>query len=576
MKRKIPLNVLTIVLSTFCLSLGACSKGGGDSSQEPSQPSSSDTSLPSSEESSIHPASSSEPEEEKYNIVRPDYTPEYTKYELSPAPTGLNMTYYSDIYSRGFAWATDRTANQTELYLVESDKGEEADFDDAEVILGETIEFTYQTDGNFVSPKESLPKYRGSSNGYELQGYDHRVHVENLEKGKAYSYKVGSEEGYAYGAFIVEKDDVETITALNMSDAQTKDPSKLNVWRNTFTRAVSLAGEDLDFALYNGDQFDQNIERVNSSDQHKPNRFLSYTKALDIIGDYKFNIPYMASSGNHEPTAPYSHYLLNDIDYGGFDYSGGYYSFDYKFAHFVVLNTSLKTVDDAQMNWLKADLDAASDAKWKIVMMHVSPHSTGDNSNKTDIQKLLEKVTPVFSEKHVDLVLQAHDHTYSKTLPYLWDAAGYTTTWNNAEVVNLDPDVETINDITYDKNPGGTYYVTTGAAGHRCGAAEADGVWAEVVKDGNEYKGLDPSKTFLDNKYKIQLGRLNFESQFEPYKVNGYTSDQHYEIGDLATGNVNAQMFGLLNITEETLSYYVYAVNDDTTRIFDSLDILKD
>ena len=566
--KKLPFNVLTVVLSALCLSLSAC---GGDNSNEPSNTS-----------ESSNPAESSEPSiassipEEQYNIVRPEFTPEYTKYELSPSPVGLNMTYYSDIYSRGFAWVTDKTAEETELYLVQSDKGAEADFSNATKIEGETIEFTYQTSGSFVSPSSLLPKSSGSSNNYELNGYDHRVHVENLEKGKAYSYKVGSEQGYSYGAFIVEKDSNDSITMLNMSDSQTKDPDKLNVWRNTYSHAVVTAGSDLDFSLNNGDQFDQNITKVNSSDQYKPNRFLCYAKALDVVSDYKFNIPYMTSSGNHEPTAPYSHYLLNNVDYGGFDYSGGFYSFDYKFAHFTVLNTSLKTVDDAQMKWLKDDLDAAKDAKWRIVAMHVSPHSTGDNSNKTDIQKLLEKITPVFSEKHVDLVFQAHDHTYSKTMPYLWDAAGYTTTWEDESVVNMYPETETINDIVYDKNPEGTYYVTTGAAGHRCGAAEADGVWAEVVKDGDGWKGLDSSKTFLSNKYKVQLGHIKYETQYESYKVNGYTSDQHYEVGDLAPGNVNAQMFGVLNLTEETLNYSVYTVNNDTVKLFDSLDVIKD
>lgn len=594
-------RLLMISVLSFSLALVACSNDAKESSnkKEESSPAPASVSsevsssieesssiIESSESSSSEESTSSIPPEETYNIVRPEYTLDEDNmyvYEVTGAPSGINMTYYSDIYSRGFSWITDTTAEETELYLIKSDKGAEADFSSANLYYGEALEVTYQTSGKFVSKDNVLPSKTGSSNSSELKCLSHKVHVEDLEPGKAYSYKIGcsdiydeedNEIGYAYGAFIVEKEDAETITAIHMSDAQTLNPSKLNVWRNTFTKAVDTAGKGLDMALYNGDQFDQNMEKINNV---RPIRFTMYSKALDVIYDYKMDIPYMTSSGNHEPSSPYSHYLHSDIDYpdGGVADSGCYYSYDYKFAHFTVLNTN--DMSSAQIDWLKDDLDNASNAKWKVVMLHISPYSTGDHTNKSANQNLVEKLTPIFSEKHVDLVLQAHDHTYNKTLPYKWDAAGYTQTYNNEDVVNFDYETETINDITYDKNPEGTYYVTTGAAGHRCGAPESeDGIWAEVIKDGDEWKGADSSKTFLNNKYKIELGALKYSTQLEPYKVGSIDISQDYQVGDLATGCVNAQMFGVLNLTENTLSYNVYTVKlGSEPQIFDSLDILK-
>ena len=209
--------------------------------------------------------------------------------------------------------------------------------------------------------------------------------------------------------------------------------------------------------------------------------------------------------------------------------------------------------------------------------MHIAPYSTGDHTNKDANQNIVKKLTPIFSEKHVDLVLQAHDHTYNKTLPYKWDAAGYAET-NDAlnEVVNMNPQTETKNNVVFDKNPQGTYYVTTGAAGHRAGAPEgSDGIWAEVVKDGDTWKGVDSSKTFLNNKYKIAMGTLKYDNQLESYKVGTYTIAQDYKKGDLATGCVNAQMFGVLNLTETTLNYKVYTAKGDDVKLFDSLDVLK-
>ena len=510
-------------------------------------------------------------EEPEYNIVRPSITPDYDTYAVGAAPAGFNMTYYSDIYSRGFSYLTDLTASETNLYLVQSDKGEQADFTNAQVIEGTALEIEYNKDGNLTTKDGSLAKKKGSSNDVTLNLYSHKVHVENLEKGKAYSYKVGSDAGWTYGAFITEKEKAKSITAIHMSDAQTKDQKKLNVWRNTFTKAVDTAGKGLDMALYNGDQFDQNNSTGSAG---KPSRVLRHLKAIEIINDYKFDIPYMASSGNHEPSVPYINYFTGDINYADVSDSGCYYSYDYDYAHFAVLNTN--DVSTTQVNWLKEDLDKASNAKWKVVMLHISPYSTGDHTNNSENQRIVEKLTPVFSEKHVDLVLQAHDHTYNRTLPYKWDSAGYTTEYNNAEVVNLNPATETIEDVEYDKNPQGTYYVTTGAAGHRCGQPEADeGIWAEAVKDEDEWKGLNPNQTFFKNKYKIELGKLKYDSQLEPFKYSSYEFDEIYNKGDLATGCVNAQMFGVLELTETTLRYKVYTAKEDQVHLFDSLDVLK-
>ena len=540
-------KILAVILATLCMTLSACGQSSSAGSSQKSEP--------------------------EYNIIRPNFNPEYERYEVGPAPTGVNMTYFSDIYSRGFSWITDSSVADTQLYLIESDKGELADFTYAELFEGTAQKVTYETSGNCKFENDTYPTKRGSSNASELVVYSHKVHVENLKKGAAYSYKIGSDVGgWFYGAFVVEKEGAEIITAIQLSDAQTKDGSKLNVWRNTFTKAVETAGKGLDTVLYNGDQFDQNLGKVNNV---QPVRFNMYSKAYDVIQDYKASITYMASSGNHEPSSPYSQYLHSDINYpeNGVSDDGAFYSFDYDFAHFTVLNTN--DISTEQINWLKDDLNNASGATWKVVLMHTAPYSTGDHSNASENQNIVAKLTPIFSENHVDLVLQAHDHTYNKTLPYKWDAAGYTETWDNADVVNLEPATETIGDIEYDKNPEGTYYVTTGAAGHRYGASEGDGIWAEVVQDGDEWKGLNPSKTFLSNKYKVELGKLKYANQYESYTSSSYTSDQDYQVGDLATGNVNAAMFGVLNLSKTTLSYNVYTVNDETVKLFDSLDVLK-
>ena len=168
---------LFVTMATVCLVLVACqrnSNGGESSAITPEQ------------------SSNSSEEQQQYNIVRPEFTPDYDNYDVSASPSGFNMTYYSDIYSRGFSWITDENTTDTKLYLVESDKGEAADFSNAELKEGEAVKVTLATDGTVSFADNSHSSYKGSSNSSQLIINSHKVHVENLKKGKAYSYKENS------------------------------------------------------------------------------------------------------------------------------------------------------------------------------------------------------------------------------------------------------------------------------------------------------------------------------------------------------------------------------------------------
>lgn len=522
---------------------------------------------------------------------------DYLDFSIKQEPMGFNVSYYSDIYSRGFAWFTDDTTTDTKLYLVESGLNYNADFSNASEINGETITVKYSKGGESFEALNDVDnlfeKITKGSSGNTVNLNVHKVHVENLKKNTSYSYKVGSEKGWKYGAFTTEIENPTSITAVQVSDAQSFDPTLLSTFRNTIVQSSATAREDLDFFMYNGDLFDQSMKKVNNE---TINHILRYTKASDAITDYKSMIPFMASSGNHEPAAPYAQYLGADINYGAFDYKGANYSYDYGPAHFIVLNSNRLSDDDskdsdylAQINWLREDLssDECQNAEWKIVMMHIACYSTGDHSNDEDNQRLVERLSPLFSQYHVDLVLQAHDHTYNKTLPYKWDSRGYSETYNNSNVVEFNAETKEINNRLYDVNPNGTYYVTTGAGGHRVcsynkdGKHEyEDGIYAEVIVDeqGN-INPVDSSKTFRNNKYKCELGKLNYTTTLNPFTTSsGITVSGVYTKGNPATGCVDGQMFGVLNIQDNSLTYdaYVMKLGSSETLLFDTLNIIHE
>lgn len=483
---------------------------------------------------------------------------------LDNAPYGLKLSYYSDIYSRGFSWTTSNSITDSELYVVESNKGIDADF-----------------------PSTSLQK-----NGSHIQKESvttHKAYIENLKPATTYSYKVGSESGWKYGIFRTDAEKPLDFTAVELTDAQTKDPSLLYKWENTFAQSIETVGRKIDTILYCGDQFDTSDSFKMPSD-----RRIRYSVAIETVSDYLGSIPYMAVSGNHEPNKESNNNVFVDSNAINFvDNTLGNYSYDYDKIHFTMLNWR---EIEKQVDWLKNDLSNAkiNGSKWIIVSIHNGPYATGDHSNDNTTKNIITKLTPIFSQYHVDLVLQGHDHTYNKTLPYKWDAAGYTTTKNNNDVVNFNVEKNTVNNISYDLNPNGTYYVTTGAAGHRFGQSEGDaGIWAELNA---ENQPLLENVGFTYNDYKIEVGKIGRSNSYNPFTVNdtkisqastlgskvdtekkySYTSPQIYtaNVSD-ASAHVNANMFGILNIKDNTLRYDFYTVVGNEVKLFDSLNIMK-
>ncbi|MBO4501182.1 MAG: hypothetical protein J5760_02975 [Clostridia bacterium] len=84
--------------------------------------------------------------------------------------------------------------------------------------------------------------------------------------------------------------------------------------------------------------------------------------------------------------------------------------------------------------------------------------------------------------------------------------------------------------------------------------------------DGSGLAPVNGEKTYLNNTYKTVVGTCS---------VGGTAGGMTINAGDPATGNVDAQMFGALYITADTLQYRFYTVEGGTVRLFDTLNVLK-
>ena len=331
-------------------------------------------------------------------------------YDVSATPKSVLMTLADGADTRGFAWITDTSVGESKLWIAPT----AAELDAATPI-----------EGTYIDKTQSGKTVRC-----------HQARVTGLAPG-AYASRVGSAANSVTGTFTVAE---KTKTCfLHLSDAQTKYTDTFYVWENTVARAANLVGAaNVDLVLFGGDMFDTYASSISAYN------YLKWGAAVDTANLYLPDLPWALSSGNHDLDKDGFNYYseLTAVNYSSPDKC---HSFDMGPVHVAVLpflvgeNAANFT---GVADWVAADLKAANAAgrtKWNVVMMHWGPYTTGDHGCNDETTKLVELICPVFAQNRVDLVLQGHDHTFSKTLPYRWNGTGFTTNRNDRAIVNLRP-----------------------------------------------------------------------------------------------------------------------------------------
>ncbi|MEK5438406.1 MULTISPECIES: purple acid phosphatase family protein [Paenibacillus] len=297
----------------------------------------------------------------------------------SSAPYDLVTTFKGDAgTSRAFTWYTSDSNAAGVLELV---KGQMSTFVESDVLRVEANSSTIKTD-------------------HGPRGV-HKAEVTGLEPGTLYSYRVGSglEGGWSSVAeFTTEEVELDSVTFINVADSQGERADDFKLWGKTLSKAVQTFPE-AKFIVHNGDLTE------NPEDSAGWDQFFGNVQGL-LSGT-----PLMPVTGNHDQvdddaTDFTSHFNLPDNGAKG-SIAGTSYSFDYGPVHVSVLNTESNLKKQAE--WLKQDLKS-TDKEWKIVAMHRPAY--GGNSYKK-----VEDWTNIFDAYEVDLVLQGHNHEYSRSYP---------------------------------------------------------------------------------------------------------------------------------------------------------------
>nr|WP_257994544.1 metallophosphoesterase [Brevibacterium paucivorans] len=181
--------------------------------------------------------------------------------------------------------------------------------------------------------------------------------------------------------------------------------------------------------------------------------------------------PALTIKGNHEMLNPVSH--IQHFRQPNQKGTGDYW---YKDAGvlFIVL-------DSNNPNWKKhgqfikdVKADQGRDANWTVVAFHHAPYSSGPHRDDADVKLLREKLPKYIAEADVDLVMNGHDHVYTRS---------YLTNGDGAKVAGAQGGSKQV------KKKGEAIYMTaTSSSGSKFYSNKDDADWAAVAK-GNKVPG---------------------------------------------------------------------------------------
>ncbi|MFJ3670256.1 fibronectin type III domain-containing protein [Streptomyces sp. NPDC090106] len=262
----------------------------------------------------------------------------------------------------------------------------------------------------------------GAANIATSGGYNRHATLTGLKENTAYSYRVGSEGNWSPTYSFKTQDFEGEYDFLFLGDPQIGSSGDLAQdqagWADTLDVATR-ANPDSELLVSGGDQ----VESANNESQ-----WTSFL-APDQLRQY----PWAATIGNHDVggKAYEQHFSTPNTDRSGSLYSngnpdsntsGGNYWYIYKDVLFIDLNSNSYATsqggggDEAHTKYVEDVIDQHGDeAKWKVLVYHHSIYSPASHAKDKDNKVRRTDFPTTFSKLGVDLVLQGHDHSYSRS-----------------------------------------------------------------------------------------------------------------------------------------------------------------
>ncbi len=185
-------------------------------------------------------------------------------------------------------------------------------------------------------------------------------------------------------------------------------------WNITLETALA-ANPDTNFLMTAGDQVNSAGNEYEYAGFLNPEAMQSYALSTAI--------------GNHDSSnSNYSDHYNNPnsgVATEGMTKAGTDYYYTYGNTLFIILDTNNYNCATHEAV-IKEAVEKNPDAQWRVVMFHQDIYGSGLDHSDSDGIVLRTQLTPLMDEYDIDVVLQGHDHTYSRTYQLSGDGKDHT------------------------------------------------------------------------------------------------------------------------------------------------------
>ncbi|TCD01132.1 metallophosphoesterase family protein [Pedobacter psychroterrae] len=242
---------------------------------------------------------------------------------------------------------------------------------------------------------------------YELSNY-HSVTFTDLKADQLYTYRVGDGTNWSeWFQFKTAPAVTKPFSFIYLGDAQNDIRSK---WSRVIRRAFATQG-NARFIVHAGDLINRSNNDNEWGEWHHGGGFINGM------------IPSIPSSGNHEYFRDEQKVLTLDPHWqaqytlpenGPEGLKESVYYVDYANLRMISLNSQMIVLDSnslkIQAEWLEEVLKN-NPKQWTMVTYHHPVYSTAKGRDNKEFR---DRFKPLFDKYHVDILLQGHDHTYSR------------------------------------------------------------------------------------------------------------------------------------------------------------------
>jgi len=301
-----------------------------------------------------------------------------------------------------------------------------------------------------------------------------KVTIGNLAPATVYSYRVGDGTTWS-SVYTFKTGNTSSISFAVFGDPQMGASGDLEHdragWTNTLS-SVLKNHPDVNFLFSLGDQVNDYDSLAKQQSEYKT--FMNPDPAHNYLQEHQLAV--LEGNHDHQMGKYYSfHYNLPNVSDLGQTSNNkilnndGDYWFTYGSALFIILEGNNFYDTAAHEQAMKDAIAANKNAKWKIVAFHQAPyseanHATG-NTPDDDVLFMRQNWTKLMDTYHADVVLNGHDHYYTRTLQMYGGMPVDTT--KTSTVTNPKGTVY----ITLDSGTGSKYYKYNTGSDHSFSAA---------------------------------------------------------------------------------------------------------